>query len=203
MLGTPTLIQIIRAQQDGLALRLRFCLPGIVTAYRAGPPASADVNLAVKRRHGSSTVADPALNDVPVLFPGTRRFALDFGLTAGDQVLVLHGDRSLDEWVAGSLEGAGAQDPRVAEPWDPRVHDLTDAVCLPFAVGGLPDPLPIPGPSPGAPGRYRVSFLALVDDLLVQLTRATVATGAAGLQPLDPATQQALANLRARIASVR
>lgn len=65
----------------------------------------------------------PIIPDVPVCFPRTANFFLTFPLVAGDLVLLVFAERSLDNWLAGTGEDT--------DPDEFRMHDLSDAVAMP------------------------------------------------------------------------
>jgi hypothetical protein len=72
----------------------------------------------------------PIVPSVPIVFPGGGGGGVTFSVTAGDIVLMVVSEVSLDRWLAG--------DGRAVDPADPRRHCLTDALALPwyFNTGG-------------------------------------------------------------------
>lgn len=79
------------------------------------------------------TVEQPALLDVPVLWPGSGRVRLRFPLRRGDQVMLLHLDHASDAWALG-LQQPTALDPPLVDPAEVRSHDYTDCVAFPIAT---------------------------------------------------------------------
>lgn len=67
------------------------------------------------------SVSLPILARVPVVFPGP----ITFPISAGDVVLLVYADRSLDVWKSSGGE---------ADPIDKRSHSLRDAVAIPLLV---------------------------------------------------------------------
>ncbi len=70
----------------------------------------------------------PQIENVPVAFPRAGDWFVSMPITAGDYVLLVFADRSLDVWRA---KGG------VVDPIDRRRHSVTDAVAIP---GVYPDP---------------------------------------------------------------
>lgn len=68
-----------------------------------------------------TTVSYPQLVDAPVVTLQGGGGAIQFPIKAGDQCLLFFSDRRLDEWYQNGSESA---------PGDPRMHDLSDAICL-------------------------------------------------------------------------
>ena len=64
----------------------------------------------------------PVIPRVPVVFPGANGFRVTFPIVAGDTVLLVFADRSIDAW----LDRGG-----LVEPTDARSHDLADAIAIP------------------------------------------------------------------------
>jgi len=63
------------------------------------------------------------LDAVPVVFPRGGSFSMTFPIKKGDKVLLVFGERSLDDW----LEGSGNE----VSVSDPRRFDLSDAIAIP------------------------------------------------------------------------
>ncbi len=129
---TPSTSDIFTIALDGMLLDFRVALPGIIKTYDNAAQ-TAEVQLMVKRvvedTNGDLTEESfPVLPDVPVIFPRGGTFGITFPLAAGDNVLVLFCDMSIDQWRAKNRESA---------PDDLRLHDTNGAVCIPglYATG--------------------------------------------------------------------
>jgi hypothetical protein len=82
------------------------------------------VQPSLKRRTGNKEyISFPMLIDVPVIFPGTKKWTIHFPLEKDDEVAVFFSERALEAW-----KDAGQDD--VEDP-DPRRYDLCDAYCVP------------------------------------------------------------------------
>lgn len=97
--------------------------PGAVVRYDAGTR-RADIQPSVKRKLPSGKYADfPIVPDVPVLFPGTKKYTVHFPLEKDDEVLCVVMERGTDKWR--DTGGAGV------EETDPRRFNLMDCVAIP------------------------------------------------------------------------
>jgi hypothetical protein len=115
------------AVSKGLA-DTHVALPGVVTKYNAGTQ-RADVKPTVQLPYinddGSEGVdVLPVIPEVPVLWPRAGGFFIHLPLAAGDTVLLLICERSIDEWnlTTGKVD---------TNPKDFRKHDLSDAIAIP------------------------------------------------------------------------
>jgi hypothetical protein len=111
---------------SGLYGLVHVSMPGVVQAYHRATQ-TADVQPIVRARQldeeGNVTpLRLPVLPGVPVSFPQGGGCSITWDLAAGDVVLLLIAERSLDEWKA-----TAAMD---VTPADPRRFDLSDAVAL-------------------------------------------------------------------------
>jgi len=103
--------------------QIHTSFPGVVTEYDA-KTRRATVQPSLKRRAGNKEYIEfPLLIDVPVQFPGTKKWTIHFPLEKGDEVSVFFSERSLDAWKDAGQDGI--EDP------DPRRFDLCDAYCVP------------------------------------------------------------------------
>ena len=79
-------------------LNIHTALPGIITYYD-DEARRADVNIAIRTvmTDGTETERAPVFN-VPVLFPSGGGYTMTFPLLAGDAVLLVFNERSLETW---------------------------------------------------------------------------------------------------------
>jgi len=103
--------------------QIHTSFPGVVTEYDA-KTRRATVQPSLKRRAGNKDYIEfPLLIDVPVQFPGTKKWTIHFPLEKGDEVSIYFSERSLDVWKDAGQDGI--------EDTDPRRFDLCDAYCVP------------------------------------------------------------------------
>lgn len=116
----------VRAAVLGIRAQMWTALPGILVSYDAAT-AKAQVQPAVKsvrrKQDGSlEYMTIPVLPDVPVHFPHGGGYTLTLPLAAGDEVLLVFSARNIDGWWDQG---------DVQQPGDRRMHDLSDAFCIP------------------------------------------------------------------------
>ena len=123
--GTPTLSQVLEETVRAAHEDLHAIAPGIVDSVSMSA-GTCDVHPAVSRPDAED---EPSVPGVPLLRLGNAAAYVQVPVAAGNGVLLAYADRSLDEWQASG----GA---RRVDADDPRTHDPSDAVALPFALGG-------------------------------------------------------------------
>jgi hypothetical protein len=113
----------IREFLDYYFTQVHTSLPGVVVEYDANTR-RAIVQPSLKRRAGNKEyIPFPLLIDVPVQYPGTKKWTIHFPLEEGDEVAVFFSERALETWKDVGQDGI--EDP------DPRRYDLCDAYCTP------------------------------------------------------------------------
>ncbi len=119
---TPTFTDVLRLAVGQRLRDLHVSMPGRVESYDAATQeASVQPLIKVALSDGKSATL-PVINGVPVIWPRGGGAILSFPIQPGDTVLLVFGERSLDEWLQQGGEVA---------PADPRSHDLSDAVAIP------------------------------------------------------------------------
>lgn len=104
---------------------IHTCLPGEIVSYDYTKQ-KATVQPLLKKRYSDGTIQDlPEITCVPVVFPSGNDFSIHWPLDAGDNVLLLFSERSIDEWLSKGGEVA---------PLDPRKFDLSDAIAIPGLI---------------------------------------------------------------------
>jgi hypothetical protein len=114
---------LLRETIECYMTEVHTALPGVVKKY---DPAArrADVQPSCKRKMPGGKYLDfPVIPDVPVLFPGSKKYTLHFPLDEGDEVLLVASERGTDSWKAKGGKGI--------EESDPRRFDLQDCYAIP------------------------------------------------------------------------
>lgn len=129
---SPTMEEVLRTAIEYFLEDTHVALPGRVEVYDASKQ-KVDVKPLIKRRIGTEEGEElleelPIITDVPVIFPRSSTFFITFPIAAGDHVMLVFNERSIDKFVAGQGEDT--------DPDDFRMHDLSDAVAYP---GFYPD----------------------------------------------------------------
>lgn len=77
----------------------------------------------IENEDGTFTYVNlPLLLDVPIVFPSAGGFTITLPIQVGDEVLVIFSSRCIDSW----WQSGGIQ-----KPMEARMHDLSDAFCIP------------------------------------------------------------------------
>lgn len=125
-MSTSTLLDALQDAIRASLAELNTCLPAVVLSYDAGSQ-KATVQPTVKRfyRDGTSP-SRPPITDVPVVFPAAGGGIISFPIAAGDTVMLMFSQRSLDKWLVSS----GGE----VNPEDRRMHSFSDAIAIPGLV---------------------------------------------------------------------
>ncbi|MBJ3816656.1 translation initiation factor IF-2 [Shimwellia pseudoproteus] len=121
-----SLAEVLTSEKRANYEQLRVAMPGIIQSFDPDT-VTAVVQPAIRAvsrdNDGNTSTHDyPLLVDVPVVFPRGGGCTLTFPVKAGDECLVIFADRCIDFW----WQNGGVQ-----EPVDGRMHDLSDAFCIP------------------------------------------------------------------------
>ena len=111
---------------DNFGFLTRCCIPCIVQSYN-NVQNTIECQPAIRERliNENNEVYYtnlPLLVDVPVIFPQSSSFSIQFPLKKGDEVLVVFSDLAIDNfWKKGSIQN----------PVEYRRHDLSDGIAIP------------------------------------------------------------------------
>lgn len=118
--------EMLRVAADAVRARIWTALPGIIVSFdpdRMTCSAQIATQMLQTNPDGSLTwVTVAPLQDIPVIFPRGGGFSLTFPVAEGDECLLLFASRCLDGWW--QLGG-------VQKQLELRMHNLSDALCLP------------------------------------------------------------------------
>lgn len=116
-------IQALQGAMDVTLSEMNTVIPGVVESYvngRAQVRSSFPKSLA-----NGQELSAPLISNVPVIFPsssfGGKKIRITFPVSAGDGVLLLFSQRSLEGWLSGDMQS----------PDDPRMFDISDAIAIP------------------------------------------------------------------------
>ena len=119
--------EFLNQRLEDMSSQIRVAMPGIVNSVDLQAQ-TVTVQLALQGKVSGQNTSNwqdmPLLLDVPIVWPRAGGFALTLPVKAGDECLVVFGDRCIDSW----WQSGGVQ-----KPMDERTHDLSDA----FAVFGI------------------------------------------------------------------
>lgn len=124
-LRQPSLAAVIADALDARLGQVHTSRPGRVVSYDSAKQ-TIDVQPLVHEVFADDEGAEaerlPQLRNVPVAFPRAGDNWITFPLAAGDDVLLIFCERSIDAWRATDAEG---------DPGELRMHALSDAIALP------------------------------------------------------------------------
>jgi hypothetical protein len=111
-----------------LTSNLHTSLPGVIVDFD-GVTRTCSVQPALKRLYtgDEETTLLPIQEDVPVQYPGSNDFYLEFELKKGDEVLCIVSERAIDQW----LDSGGTVDPQSY-----RRFSLSDIIVVPGLRSG-------------------------------------------------------------------
>lgn len=119
----PSLAEVIRMGIDQILANIHTALPGRIESYDQST-GLAKVKPLLKRKYATDSAATelPVISGVPVVFPRTANAWVRIPVAAGDTVLLVFAERSIDLW----LEKGGTVDPE-----KPERFSLNDAIAIP------------------------------------------------------------------------
>lgn len=121
--------ELVRANVEALRREMNTSTPAIVRKF---DEASQTVQCTPVHKRlfidEDTSIVMPDYMDVPVAFPRGGNFVLTFPIAAGDEVLVVFSQRTIDNW----WDRGGVQDPLPL-----RFHDASDAMAIP-GLGSRP-----------------------------------------------------------------
>lgn len=132
---TPPLGEMLKRLFDDALLDVHTAIPARVEAFDAAAWTVEVVPLVRRQVEGDAGETDvedlPKIVGVPVAFLGGGGLWLKVPVVVGDTVLLIFGERSLDNWKATG---------QLVDPQDERHHHLADAIALPglFTPGAPP-----------------------------------------------------------------
>jgi hypothetical protein len=119
-------IERLRRVIDDRLRRVNTCIPGKIKSYDASKR-EAEIEPQIDDTYADGSVVQmPVLTGVPVVQQTTAGGGLVLPVAAGDGVLVLFSQRSLDRWAKTGNRGVSG---------DVRMHAMSDAIAI---VGLLP-----------------------------------------------------------------
>lgn len=118
------IVEFVQRAMDSRLSGLRVASPATVLSFNASKQ-TVSVQPSIKTRAPDGTLSSlPVISNVPVQYPRAGKGGMKFPLSAGDEVMLVFSDRSLDVWKSKG----GTVDPQ-----EGRKFNITDAVAY---VGG-------------------------------------------------------------------
>lgn len=125
-MSTPTLASALKEIIKAQVVDVHVSMPAKVISYNSNQQ-SVNVQPLLRKAFldeaGERQIESlPVIGDVPVVFPGSGGTRIIFPISAGDTVLLIFSEASLDKWLVRGGE---------VDPEDDRHHALSDAVAIP------------------------------------------------------------------------
>jgi len=119
---SPDLVDVILDAIRSNQLELNSVMPGTIVSYdAANQTAVVQPSFKITYFEPGGTESRAEIDDVRVIFPRSGQQGLVFPVSAGDSVLLLFSQRSLDDWLDEGGE---------VELSDTRLHNINDAIAL-------------------------------------------------------------------------
>jgi hypothetical protein len=119
------LTELLRTEFTFAMTNVHTAMPGVIIKYDA-KTRRADIQPSIQRKLPDGTFLPfPVIPEVPVIFPGNRKYIFHFPLEKDDEVLLISSERGTDVWK----ETGGKE----VKENDPRRFDAQDC----FAIPGL------------------------------------------------------------------
>lgn len=124
---TPTFAKVLQQAIETRVCEIHTAMPGRIVSYDSSKQ-TATVQPEFKRKFINGELVDiPPITGVPVVMPRAGKSFISLPLNAGDSVLIVFSERSLEKWK----KNGGTVDPS----GENRKHDYSDAYAIP---GGYP-----------------------------------------------------------------
>lgn len=108
--------------------QVHTCIPGEIVSYSGHDKRLATVQPLVKiQTNSGQSIELKPIQNVPVVFPSTKRFSMSFDLEKGDGVMLHFSEVGIGNFLNGG---------NIVEPDDISRFSLTDAIAVPGLWGG-------------------------------------------------------------------
>lgn len=120
----PSLLDAIDVMMDAKVAAMNTALPGEVLKYDAST-GKAEVRPLIRLKYADgTTLTPPVIVNVPIVMPRTQGGSLTLPVAAGDKVLLIFAQWSIDRWLSEGGE---------VDAGDARAHAMSDAFAIPGA----------------------------------------------------------------------
>jgi len=160
-MADPTLTEVIKKAIDQTLTNIHTNMPGTIESFDANT-GLASVRPLFKRKYAEESAGTeyPVVSGVPVIFPRVANAFLRLPVAAGDKVLLVFAERSLDKWK----EKGGA-----VSPGDPAKFALNDAVAI-FGLYPKNDPVSANGAATSLEIAVGSSWIEIKTDGSINIT---------------------------------
>lgn len=125
--NTPTLASVLAAALKAQLADVHVAIPAQVESFDSSRRCVSAQPL-IRHGHTDGETGErsverlPVITDVPVVFPGSGLFCVEWPVAKGDTGLLVFSEASIDKWLARGGD---------VDPLDDRRHALSDAIFIP------------------------------------------------------------------------
>ena len=118
---------------DNMIMNVNTCIPGQIESFDLAKKQASVRPLVNKVMNNGDVLSSLKIDNVPVIFPTSKNFSLDFDLVKGDKGLIFFAQTGIGNYLSGDGQEVDAD--------DPSMHSMTDAIFIPglWPFGGLPE----------------------------------------------------------------
>lgn len=201
---TPTLQILLKQAFDHEISNIHTALPGVIVKYD-DTKQQAEVRPTIQKKYYNNKVVNmPVITNVPIVFSRSKDAFIKFPLKAGDGVLLIFSERSLERWLSNG---------GIVEPGTNRKFDISDCIAIP-GLFSFAEPAPTTGNNlvmQYKNGQFvinadsKMAFGNDADDLLSIFSDVidVVRNGTYGGHALDPLWVLVVDNLKQRLKNIK
>jgi len=129
---TESPIDALNIYFDNKLDMIHTLIPGRIEKYYGHDQRKAEVKPVIKTKtHEGIVIETPSIDNVPVIFPGSKLFSFLYPIKKGDGCLIGFCESSIGNFLDGQS---------ISEPEDLSRFSLTDAICIPglWSFKGVP-----------------------------------------------------------------
>ena len=167
---------VVKKIIESYMLKIHTCIPGKIESYNPTIK-QASVKPLIKLKVNNEVLGYPVIDNVPVIFQGTKDAVITFPIAAGDGCLILFSEQDMENF----LSSTGNE----VEPGDNRRYSVNDAICIPGLF-----PFTSPGKTGGLTGLEVIykNYKITIDDTGITLNSTDAIAWKPNILPNDPFT---------------
>jgi len=167
---------VVKKIIESYMLKIHTCIPGKIESYNPTIK-QASVKPLIKLKVNNEVLGYPVIDNVPVIFQGTKDAVITFPIAAGDGCLILFSEQDMENF----LSSTGNE----VEPGDNRRYSVNDAICIPGLF-----PFASPGKTGGLTGLEVIykNYKITIDDTGITLNSTDAIAWKPNILPNDPFT---------------
>ena len=128
-------VEVFQEFLDSRLENVHTCIPGQIEQYDALTRKASVKPLIKLKTRDNEDLDMPVIDNVPVQFPGSKQFTINYPLEKGDTCIMLFAETGIGTWLTGAGIAANAD--------DMSRFSLTDAICIPSLYTFTSVPMPV------------------------------------------------------------